>query len=240
MSFASFDFGSFPPAFTCATFATNETVNTLPALPACHLFSCALSPSSWPQRGPRRPAAASSLRCLAVGESSVILLHPHLPSVGGSIAMGRGCQQNGSLADGWTVRPEKTSGRWSVLALRNSCACEPQHTPPRKARRGQRVFKSFASLRQQQPPAQQARRQHRRMGCGRNCAELRGRAAAAARDHSTRSMQRESMHERGQVAGGETVILLSSPSPSILKHLLRVEGGAAKTTVPALANRPAG
>ena len=37
---------------------------------------------------------------IAVGESSVILLHPALPSVGVSIWMNRGCQQNDSLADG--------------------------------------------------------------------------------------------------------------------------------------------
>ena len=37
---------------------------------------------------------------LAVGESSVILLHLPLPLAGVSIAMGRGCQQNDSLADG--------------------------------------------------------------------------------------------------------------------------------------------
>ena len=37
---------------------------------------------------------------LAVGET-VILLHPPLPVVGVSIRMERGCQQNGSLADGY-------------------------------------------------------------------------------------------------------------------------------------------
>ena len=35
----------------------------------------------------------------AVGET-LILLHPPLPSVGVSIRVGRGCQQNDSLADG--------------------------------------------------------------------------------------------------------------------------------------------
>ena len=37
---------------------------------------------------------------LAVGESSVILLHPPAPLVGVSIGMERGCQYNDSLADG--------------------------------------------------------------------------------------------------------------------------------------------
>ena len=37
---------------------------------------------------------------LAVGETSVILLHPPLPSVGVSIVMERERQQNDSLADG--------------------------------------------------------------------------------------------------------------------------------------------
>ena len=66
------------------------------------------------------------------------------------------------------------------------------------------------------------------MGCGRNCAELRGRAAAAARDHSTRSMQRESMHERGQVAGGETVILLSPPLSIHIETPAKGRGGCSK------------
>ena len=37
---------------------------------------------------------------VAVGESSVILLHPPLPLVGVSIEMERGCQQNDSLVNG--------------------------------------------------------------------------------------------------------------------------------------------
>ena len=38
---------------------------------------------------------------LAIGETSVILLHPPLPSVGVSIWMARGCQQNDSLVNGY-------------------------------------------------------------------------------------------------------------------------------------------
>ena len=40
---------------------------------------------------------------LAVGET-VILLHPPLTLAGVSIGMERGCQQNGSLADGYDRR----------------------------------------------------------------------------------------------------------------------------------------
>ena len=39
------------------------------------------------------------LAVLAIGET-VILLHPPVPSVGVSIRMERGCQQNDSLSDG--------------------------------------------------------------------------------------------------------------------------------------------
>ena len=51
-------------------------------------------------RSARRPAPAVPSH-LAVGESSVILLHPLLPLAGVSIVMERGCQQNDSLADGY-------------------------------------------------------------------------------------------------------------------------------------------
>ena len=40
------------------------------------------------------------LLALAVGESSVILLHPPLPLLGFSTGVQSGCHQNGSLADG--------------------------------------------------------------------------------------------------------------------------------------------
>ena len=46
----------------------------------------------------RRPISTHGAR-LAVGET-VILLHPPLPLVGASVGKERGCQQNGSLADG--------------------------------------------------------------------------------------------------------------------------------------------
>ena len=74
-------------------------------------------------RGPGLPARSSSSRHaragrrsrrgtwrtgLAVGET-VILLHPPLPLVGVSIGVERGCQQNDSLADGWTGRGRKTT-----------------------------------------------------------------------------------------------------------------------------------
>ena len=49
----------------------------------------------------RRCSPRSSRFNLAVGETSVILLHPPLPLLGVSIGMGRGCQQNDSLADGY-------------------------------------------------------------------------------------------------------------------------------------------
>ena len=49
---------------------------------------------------PKSFASVSSTR-LAVGET-VILLQPPLPLLGVSIAMERGCQQNDSLADGYT------------------------------------------------------------------------------------------------------------------------------------------
>ena len=39
----------------------------------------------------------------AVGERSGILLHLPLPLVGVSIGTERGCQQNGSLADGYVL-----------------------------------------------------------------------------------------------------------------------------------------
>ena len=46
--------------------------------------------------------AKASTTQVAVGESSVLLLHPPLPSVCVSIETRRECQQNDSLADGYT------------------------------------------------------------------------------------------------------------------------------------------
>ena len=56
----------------------------------------------WRRRARLQTATPRACRAhrLAVGESSVILLHPPLLSVGVSIATMRGCQQNDSLADG--------------------------------------------------------------------------------------------------------------------------------------------
>ena len=51
------------------------------------------------QRDRPHTGEVDDVRDLAVGESSVILLHPPLPLEGVSAGMEKGCQQNG-LADG--------------------------------------------------------------------------------------------------------------------------------------------
>ena len=46
------------------------------------------------------PTDEGVLAPVAVGETVICAAHPPLPLVGVSIWMGRGCQQNDSLADG--------------------------------------------------------------------------------------------------------------------------------------------
>ena len=74
----------------------------------------------WPRADPRRtwrwPAR------LAVGET-VILLHPPLRLAGVSTGMERGCQQNGSLADG------QHAGEWDAAHGQRG----QQHLPARKS-----------------------------------------------------------------------------------------------------------
>ena len=64
-----------------------------------------------------RPAAQATPTRLAVGEI-VILLHPPLPLVGVSIWTERGCQQNDSLADGYT-RPHTPDAHRSRCHAKN-------------------------------------------------------------------------------------------------------------------------
>ena len=107
---------------TCARRAPNSKIEPGPPIHEDHLVHEAISVAVLAlRRMPhRKPAACRRVldvggvawadelgrlfalggRSLAVGET-VILLHPPLPVVGVSIAMGMDCQQNDSLADGY-------------------------------------------------------------------------------------------------------------------------------------------
>ena len=67
---------------------------------------------------------------LAIGEAFILCCTPPLPLVGVSIWMKRGCQQNNSLADGYTTARVHVNGRdaqsgQSRQYSRQAAGCEP-------------------------------------------------------------------------------------------------------------------
>ena len=77
----------------------------------------------------RSRTAGSPWSSLAVGET-VILLHSPLPLVGVSIVMERGCQQNDSVADGWSSPCRRCSRSRSCARSRSLSAAAAVPSPP--------------------------------------------------------------------------------------------------------------